>query len=151
MTTPRVSRRAFIRGLFVLFGAAALGLGVVFRPGGAHRVITAVVRKKLAYLTIAESDLEAFVEAFLDANRDPAWRRRLSPLTLTLPIYERSELLAMTPLANSIERLEEQVVTEFLLSSDFFSQGEDTTRAVRYVASYDPYDALCGNPFARFE
>jgi hypothetical protein len=46
------------------------------------------------------------------------------------------------------KEFDEAVVTAFLLSSDFFQNGADETRTVRYLAYYDPYKYACGNPFA---
>jgi hypothetical protein len=41
--------------------------------------------------------------------------------------------------------------SRFLLSSDFFANGADDGRSVRYVALYDPYLTPCANPFAQLE
>ena len=49
----------------------------------------------------------------------------------------------------TIRHGEERVVSAFLLSSDFFVNGADTSRIVRYLGFYDPLKA-CSNPFARF-
>jgi len=38
---------------------------------------------------------------------------------------------------------------QFLLSSDFFWNGADVSKIVRYRAYYDPYVQPCANPFAR--
>jgi len=41
--------------------------------------------------------------------------------------------------------------TRFLLSNDFFQNGADESRAMHYVAFYDPYVTACRNPFARLD
>ena len=38
---------------------------------------------------------------------------------------------------------------QFLLSSDFFWNGADESRTVRYRVYYDPYVQPCANPFAK--
>ena len=38
----------------------------------------------------------------------------------------------------------------FLLSTDFFQEGADVGRPLRYVAYYSPYRSPCYNPLARF-
>jgi hypothetical protein len=43
------------------------------------------------------------------------------------------------------------VYSRFLLSTDFFWQGADEARRVRYVGFYEPYARACLNPFARFD
>lgn len=37
---------------------------------------------------------------------------------------------------------------QFLLSTDFFPNGADETRPIRYVQLYDPYIGVCYNPMA---
>lgn len=37
--------------------------------------------------------------------------------------------------------------TRFLASTDFFQNGADEARPLRYVAFYDPYVSSCYNPF----
>ena len=39
--------------------------------------------------------------------------------------------------------------SKFLLSSDYYRNGADPKRPVRYVMFYDPYVSPCWNPFAR--
>lgn len=44
----------------------------------------------------------------------------------------------------------EEVYGLFLLSTDFFQEGADVGRPLRYVAYYSPYRSPCYNPLARF-
>lgn len=41
--------------------------------------------------------------------------------------------------------------TRFLLSNDFFQNGADESRTLRYLALYNPYVNACRNPFARLD
>ncbi len=50
-----------------------------------------------------------------------------------------------------LEALEERICTAFLMSSDFFKNGADESRPVRYLALYEPTRIGCANPFARFD
>jgi hypothetical protein len=43
------------------------------------------------------------------------------------------------------------VYTNYLLSTDFFRNGADESRPVRYLSYYDPAVTPCNNPFARFD
>jgi len=52
--------------------------------------------------------------------------------------------------ANNPEEFLYSVSTQFLMSSDFFWNGADESRPVKYVAYYDVYNA-CTSPFARFD
>ncbi len=41
--------------------------------------------------------------------------------------------------------------SHYLISSDFFQNGADESKTVRYVAIYNPYLSACRNPFARLD
>jgi hypothetical protein len=43
------------------------------------------------------------------------------------------------------------VYTRYLLSTDFFRNGADESRRVRYLSFYHPYVTICYNPLARFD
>ena len=44
---------------------------------------------------------------------------------------------------------DERLASTFLLSTDFFSHGEDESRPLQFERLYDPYVAPCGNPLTR--
>ena len=44
-----------------------------------------------------------------------------------------------------------EVYTDYLLSTDFFRNGADQSRLVRYVGYYDPAVTPCNNPLARLD
>jgi hypothetical protein len=50
-----------------------------------------------------------------------------------------------------IEALQDRICESFLMSSDFFRNGADESKPVRYLALYQPRRAGCTNPFARFD
>ena len=41
-----------------------------------------------------------------------------------------------------------QLVTAYLLSSDFFQNKMDEKRTIKYVGLYDPYSRPCSHPFS---
>ena len=47
--------------------------------------------------------------------------------------------------------LDEDFYTRFLLSTDFFQNGAEETRALAYVSIYGPTITLCYNPLARLD
>ena len=51
----------------------------------------------------------------------------------------------VTPRATAANRL---LYDKFLMSTDFFVNGADASRVVRYVALHDPYITPCWNPLA---
>jgi hypothetical protein len=44
-----------------------------------------------------------------------------------------------------------EICTDFLLSTDFFRNGADQSRTIRYVGFYDPAITACNNPLATFD
>jgi hypothetical protein len=94
-----------------------------FDPSAA---IKAIVRKKLPYVQVADDQLERFAYDF-----------RL-----------RSEKNVLALATTSPDDFVYEVCAKFLMSSDFFFNGANVTRPVRYVVWYDPYKA-CSSPFAK--
>ena len=138
------SRRTFI-------AAACAGLlgagGWRFFRAHDEEAILMVLRKRLDYLKMDPAGMRAFAT-------DLASRRLLSSTRLRLmmsfgPWYRRADLNGQGFLAVAIRHGEERIVSNYLLSSDFFINGADQTRVVKYLGFYDPLHA-CSNPFARF-
>jgi hypothetical protein len=141
------------RRRFLLAGAAAVllaGLGVAgIGPLVGSSEIIAHVRRRLNFLKLDEAGLHAFAKdhvAALLAKR-PTWNRMkyhfMSIFSKSFTRYERS-----TDKRSRSERIVDNLASTYLLSSDFFVNGADASRTVRYVGLYDPMHA-CGNPFAR--
>ena len=140
MATRRQFLNAALGGLSVASGWR------YWRSNEADAVLL-VLRKRLDYLQIDPQGARAFAA-------DLVAQRLLSPTRLKLiaavaPLYMRLGLNGHDALQETIHHGEERVVSNFLLSSDFFINGADTTRSVRYLGFYDPLKA-CANPFARF-
>ena len=138
------SRRQIVAGL--LGGVAALGGWRYWRSSEADAILL-VLQKRLDYLRLDPQGARAFAA-------DLVARRLLSPMRLKLmgavaPLYMRAGLNGHDRLQETIRHGEERVVSSFLMSSDFFVNGADTARIVRYLGLYDPLKA-CSNPFARF-
>jgi len=120
-----VTRRALLTVLL-----AMLGLGIVrwvrdVRERGARSEPVSLaqqLRDHFDYLVLDAAVLEAFV----------------------------GDYLADTARVRRGERIE-AVGSRFLLSTDFFQHGGDESRALRYVAYFDPYRSPCYNPLAEFD
>lgn len=97
--------------------------------------IAKVLEVNLGYLQVREEDRERFARDFAAVAK-----------------------MAEARLANRdrwsgarLEALEERICSSFLMSSDFFKNGADESRPVRYLALYEPPTVGCTNPFARFD
>ena len=78
------------------------------------------IKRHFDYLTLADADVTRFV-------RD----------------YEK-KYGRVTPRAVEANRL---LYSKFLMSTDFFMNGADVSRPVKYVALHDPYVSPCWSPF----
>lgn len=117
------------------------------RKGDATDLIISIIRKKLGYLKIGNSELRKFAADYqntFSARRKwgSSWAGILSPIYSVMDIYK------ITPYSDDFKGFEELTVTTFLLSSDFFRNGADLNREVKYIGLYDPYEQGCENPFA---
>jgi hypothetical protein len=137
----RISRRAFLRT--GLGGAAVValtgGTGFILRDsiiGLQSGEVTGYLRENFHYLELEVSDgeMESFFRDFTDSYRPivrPHWQRWLRGRD-----------------GRHFESVLAQVAGMFLLSTDFFLNGADESRPVRYVRFYNPYKSPCWNPLA---
>jgi hypothetical protein len=139
-----LTRRQFID---VTLGGLVVASGWRYWHSNQEEAVLLVLRKRLDYLQLDPQGMRTFAA-------DLVSRRLLSPMRLKLigavaPLYKRVGFNGHDWLQQTVRHGEERVVSSFLLSSDFFVNGADTTRIVRYLGIYDPLKA-CSNPFARF-
>jgi hypothetical protein len=135
-----IKRRYFV--LAVLAGAAAIR----FAFSSEAASIVAVLRKRLDYLRLDDAGVHSFARDLAALHRMSSSRLRL--VSALGPLYSQVDSAKDSVLVNGIRHGEERIVTTYLLSSDFFSHGQDESRVVNYLGIYDPFRA-CGNPFAR--
>jgi hypothetical protein len=144
----RLSRRAFL-GVLV-GGGFAVAAGAVtwsWLRGDATWVVKAIVRRRLGFLAVGDETLERFATDYLESRAE--FRGTLTRLAfLALPLRIGTPY-GFLPLGHPLRRLEDNVVSQFLLSTDFFENGADPKRAPKYVGFADPTVRPCRNPFAR--
>lgn len=135
------TRRHFLTffGVMALAGTATVGTQYVLKG---VTPIEEIVRKRLGYLTFADGAVEQFAEAMRAAAPE---RSSLMSRAIADPQKALRALLRRGG-APAAGRVEEQIATEFLLSSDFFQNGADTSKAVSFIAYADPYTSSCSNP-----
>lgn len=147
----KVSRRKFI--IITLFSGVSLYVAgwwaFKVRKGDASDIIISIIRKKLGYLKIDKSELKRFADDF---QKTLSKKQRIigSWSGMLRPLYSLVDIYKITPISDKFENIEKYVITIFLLSCDFFRNGADLSREVKYVALYDPYEIGCENPFATY-
>jgi hypothetical protein len=138
----KISRRTFILSVLASGLLSSLGGWWILKPTSNVDMIVGLVRKKLNYLQIDEAGLNAFAKDFAKEGS-----RASKKLTIISHLYIHTNLLDSMSRMND---LGDRFAKNFLLSSDFFWNGSDVTRVVKYLGFYDPYVSPCRNPFAKF-
>lgn len=134
MTKALRGRRLFL-GLAAGLAGGTLIFRALRRRTSRPNAIALVIERNLGYLQSRAEDRERFARDF----------------ALVAPMAE-ARLAERERWSNArVEALEERICTTFLLSSDFFRNGADESRPVRYLALHEPTRAGCTNPFARFD
>lgn len=136
-------RRTFLYGSAAVLVAAA---GVRFGLSNDRVAIAKIIRKRLPYLRIDEEGLQRFASD--GVQQKLAKSLRVRTIDAVGALYFHVTLSPENRLSDKIRHTEDRVVTQFLLSSDFFANNADKNRIIRYVGYYDPMLA-CSNPFAR--
>ena len=143
-----MKRRQFLLGGLGFFALAGLGVWGFGRQG-IESAIVRILRKRLDFLRLDETGLHAFAKdqatKIIDKRVTMA-RLRYHLLANVGPTFRRFQRSNIK--RSRVEQMEDIVVTTYLLSSDFFVNGSDETRLVKYRGYYDPM-VPCGNPFAR--
>jgi hypothetical protein len=139
------TRRGFVYGL-AAGGVLAAWAGWRFHKSTAADAMATVVRKRLSYLLLDAEGVAHFAQDLAARNEISAGKLRL--LTVAGRLYTALPSSGHNAVLDSIRQSEERVVTIYLLSSDFFVNGSDESRVVRYRGLYDALHP-CSNPFAR--
>ncbi|SRR5690606_4079686 len=128
-----MKRRSFLLiGAGGLFGAAAISLRLAsksFEESGA-----AIIKRELPGLKLADEGIRRFMADY-GKLKDDNFKR-------TIQLYRVLGVNAQR--SGKVHEL----VTQYLLSTDFFVRGMDERKVVRYVSYYNPYQRPCSHPFS---
>lgn len=154
MREPRFSRRTLLLGTG-LVGGAALTAGAV-ELSRVDAPVYAMISKRLGSLAFDEVGLETFVADYMRHSQSYVSDRKWQVFQLVLPLYQHTDLLEVTRMGDYLYRHESKVVSDLLLSSDYFLRQQpspESTRLepIRYLGWFE--SSLCSyrNPFARFD
>lgn len=141
------SRRQFLASIAA--GCTGLAAWRYFSSSDIDAIV-AVVQKRLHYLKLEPNGLYSFARDLVKTQIVSSTKLRL--LDMAGPVYTLlSSHMDKSSIAKELNHGEERIVSLYLLSSDFFQNGHDETRLVRYVEFYDPFVNIqpCMSPFAR--
>ena len=140
------SRRKFL-ALGAGFGMMALYGAYKWRWGDPTDVVVAILKRRVGYLRVEPNTFHTFAKDYLEHKKE--YKGELAKLSVvSLPLQFLSPYNWLRS-GHALWRLEDNVVSLFLLSTDFFQNNADESRAVKYLSFYDPYIVVCRNPFAR--
>jgi hypothetical protein len=132
------------------FLAAALAAGGLlvwaFSRSTQEETIAAMVYTRLSYLKLDPTGVQHFARDF--AARGLLSSARLRTVGLVWPLYRRLPLEGFR-FADRVDHAAERIVSTYLISSDFFTNGADQSKTVFYRGCYDALSHACGNPFCR--
>jgi|ERR1039458_7352877 hypothetical protein len=135
-------RYVLLSGLGALFGIA----GWRFAHSSDESAIIKVLRLRLHYLRLDEAGVQRFARDLKEHHMISSLRLRT--IDAAGPLYTTLQFSASNSVDNAIRHGEERVVTQYLISSDFFKHGADESRVIGYLGYYDAMVA-CSSPFAR--
>lgn len=145
---PRLTRRNLLVGGAA---AAALPTGLLVSHAASHRsgMIVAYLQGQFPGLAVSRTNMEGFAKEFLSRNVgkfEPWYFHETIFLMLANP-----SLLPIAPagLQADYEKFTRNLVTKFLLSTDFFGAGNQRPERTSYFGYADPYASTCSNPLAQ--
>jgi len=154
-----MEERKLGRRRFLLTGAAAgAALGAAYvggwwyyrvRTGDTRGLVLSVLHRHLRHLQVEERDLKSFAEAMHERFSS---QRRLAWMGMLGGVYEFVNIYNLVPQTRrGFRGFEDAIVSDFLLSTDFFDNGADDSQPLVYRHAHDPYERICANPFASFD
>jgi len=141
----KVSRRGFLISSAALSAGAALAAFVSWKNSKETDILVAILKNRLGTLNVEAGAFEEFsIEAIQQRRSD---KNELKLFGTFSAIYSLVAPYSILPMDHPLRRLENSTVSNFLLSTDFFQNKADTTRKVKYLGFYDPYERPCTNFF----
>ena len=140
------TRRKFIGlGIGVLASATAITTAYKWYVGDPQSVIIAILSRRLKLLGAENNSFKLFAIDYLEYRKD--YRAKLSKMAIVSWPLRFISPYGLLPMGTALRRLEDNVVSMYLLSTDFFQNGAASNMPVQYLSFYDPYVSICRNPF----
>ena len=129
-----MKRRTFVTVATIGTGLIALGSAKFFMTPF-EDTAEGLITRELNFLQLDEAGVKRFVKDY------SSLKNRFYKI-----IVKGYSLLGMTSTQSGKIH---QLVSNYLLSTDFFSNHMDETRVIKYVGLYDPYVRPCAHPFTQ--
>lgn len=141
-----LSRRKFLTYSLASLGSISLiGLGA-WHCANEHEVVVSILKRRLSPLNIEETDYITFAKEYVEIKLQ--YKKQLKILSTFSTLYEYVTPYNLLTMGHPLQRLEDNIITKFLLSTDFFNHNADKGRKIKYLGFYDPYKQPCRQFFA---
>lgn len=145
MTKNPVSRRTFLRTLVIGGFALTAGGTLLWRTNQETDIIVAILENKLGKLKTSDDAFLLFANEYVIEKEQ--YKKQFTYLSLLSNIFTVMTPYALLPMNHPLKRMEDNIVSNFLLSTDFFQNGANINKDVNYLGFYDPYKRPCANFF----
>jgi hypothetical protein len=135
-----LTRRRMMVGAVGIVAAGVAGAVGIAVGGGKYGFIEAILRRNLPGVSLSDAEIGKFVEAYWPEFISPPRRRdaALRRLTVLAHAMVRSDFMIS-------EETERQILTEFLIGSNFFQLSDPKSTAIEFRG----LAGACPNPFYR--
>lgn len=144
----RISRRMILLPMAsaaVLAGTVGTVRWMVRKP---EDFVVGVLRGHLQGLRVDPAHFVTFAADYVREREN--YQRQLAMFSFGGRPLGQAVRLGLLPPDHGFARTKDNIVSQFLLSTDFFQNGAATDRPVNYVGFYDPHTQVCRNPFMKF-
>ena len=144
----QLTRRTLLAGAGSVAALGVVGGGVVgyglFADGSFVSWVHHVLRSHLPGVKLAAQEIDQFAKDLMTVR--PPYRKIKAATIANGYVYSTAESLGLE--SGAVENYQRQIVTLFLLNSDFFQLEDPLTEEVTYFGIMDPICSVA-NPFAQ--
>lgn len=140
------SRRKFLWYSLLSAGGLVMGAEYVNQMTHFEKVISNILVKGLEGMKVDPSEIEKYAR---DLTKTKALNISFANTQLISMYHTYTIEPFLFPFNKRYSRLRRDIVTNFLLSTDFFINKMDEQKEIKYTgAIYDIYRTACANPFS---
>ncbi|MDX2505580.1 MAG: hypothetical protein QNL62_14035 [Gammaproteobacteria bacterium] len=138
------SKRKFLKSAILI--TPLIGAGYYFSNISYEKLIKKAIHTRLHYLELDADGVDLFAKDYAELVN----KSKITVISIDLAVSAKGIFPGFTKLNERVNTYEDYLIIKFLESSDFFFNGSDESKPVKYLGinQTNPYIALCTNPFA---
>ena len=145
MTKRPLSRRKFITYSLIATGSITLSALGVWSFSKDYHIVISILKRRLDALQINNNIYLRFAKEYVETKQE--YRKQLKTLSTISSIYQIVSPYDLLEMGHPLRRLEDNIVSVFLLSTDFFDHHGNQNRQLNYLGLHDPYSLPCRKLF----